>query len=87
MHPTVSHPSYGWPLSQTQQLALYVLLELRRSTWQVTSLAPGGKKKSKHPTPGSDGAALLALLARLPAKAEQPAGGSIKIAVIRGEPG
>jgi transposase len=38
---------------------------------------------SKHMTAGGDGAALLALLARLRSKAEQPAGRPVSIAVIQ----
>jgi transposase len=83
MHPTANHPPEELPLSQPQQATLHVSLELSRSTWLVTSLAPGSKKMSKHTTPGGDGAALLALLARLRAKAEQPAGVSVRIAVIQ----
>ena len=51
---------------------LFVSLELSRSTWVATSLAPGSKKMSKHSLVGGDGCALLDLLARLKTRAEEP---------------
>ena len=50
---------------------LFVSLELSRSTWVATSLAPGSKKMSKHALVGGNGRELLDLLARLKARAEQ----------------
>ncbi len=64
-------------------MALYVSLELSRSTWLVTSLSSGSNKMSKYTTAGSDGVALLALLARLRTKAEQPAERPVSISVIQ----
>src|SRR5947209_1601568 len=49
---------------------LFVSLELSRSTWVATSLAPGSKKMSKHTLAGGNGRELLDLLARLKARAE-----------------
>jgi transposase len=51
----------------------FVSLELSRSTWVATSLAPGSKKMSKHTLVGGDGRKLLDLLARLKTRAEQRA--------------
>jgi transposase len=62
---------------------IFVSLELSRSTWLVTSLAPGGEKMSKHSVAGGDGAALLALLARLRAKAEQKSDGAVEMVSIQ----
>ena len=46
--------------------AIFVSLELSRSTWLITSLSPGGgEKMSKHSVRGSDVAALLARFAQL----------------------
>ena len=46
--------------------AIFVSLELSRSTWLVTSLSPGGGGgMSRHSVPGGDAAALLARLADL----------------------
>ncbi|MGC1888021.1 MAG: hypothetical protein WA709_18310, partial [Stellaceae bacterium] len=42
---------------------LFVSLELSRSTWVATSLAPGSKKMSKHTLVGGNGRELLDLLA------------------------
>jgi len=38
---------------------LFVSLELSRSTWVATSLAPGSKKMSKHTLVGGNGRELL----------------------------
>src|SRR5712671_5197754 len=50
---------------------LFVSLELSRSTWVATALAPGSSKMSKHTLAGGDGRKLLDLLARLKTRAEQ----------------
>jgi hypothetical protein len=50
---------------------LFVSLELSRSTWVATALAPGSRKMSKHTLVGGDGRKLLDLLARLKTRAEQ----------------
>ena len=44
---------------------LFVSLELSRSTWVATSLAPGSTKMSKHTLAGGNGRELLDLLTRL----------------------
>src|SRR5580704_15519721 len=44
---------------------LFVSLELSRSTWVATSLAPSSRKMSKHTLVGGDRRKLLDLLARL----------------------
>ncbi|PVE53569.1 IS110 family transposase, partial [Sphingomonas sp. TPD3009] len=44
----------------TQLNAIFVSLELSRSTWLVTSLSPGrGERISRHQVKGSDVPALL----------------------------
>ena len=46
----------------TQLNAIFVSLELSRSTWLVTSLSPGrGERISRHQVKGSDVPALLVL--------------------------
>ena len=46
--------------------AIFVSLELSRSTWLVTSLSPGrGERMSRHSVRSGDVAGLLGLLARL----------------------
>ena len=52
--------------------AIFVSLELSRSTWLVTSLSPGGgEKMSKHSVPGGDVSGLLTLFARLKERARK----------------
>ena len=62
---------------------LYASLELSHSSWLVTSLSPGSTKMSKHASAACDGPALLALLARLQAKANQLATTDVGIVVIQ----
>ena len=81
------------PISQTttQKLShcrrddatLYASLELSQATWLVTALSPGSERMSKYSTPGGNGAALLGLLRRLQARAEQITGGPVAIVVIQ----
>ena len=55
---------------QTDLRAIFVSLELSRSTWLITSLSPGGGEKlSKHSVRGGDVAGLLARFAQLRDKA------------------
>src|SRR6266568_9339027 len=61
---------------------LFVSLELSRSTWVVTALAPGSSKMSKHTLAGGDGRKLLDLLARLKARAEQRIAAPVKVVAI-----
>lgn len=49
--------------------AIFVSLELSKSTWLVTSLAPGTAKMSRHSVPGGDLPALLDCLGGLREKA------------------
>jgi transposase len=59
--PTAIHTNLG---------AIFVSLELSRSTWLITSLSPGkGEKMSKHSVPAGEIAALLARLSNLQEKA------------------
>ena len=61
---------------------LFVSLELSRSTWVATALAPGSRKMSKHTLVGGDGRKLLDLLARLKTRAEQRIATPIKVVTI-----
>ena len=61
---------------------LFVSLELSRSTWAATSLAPGSRKMSKHTLVGGDGRKLLDLLARLKTTAEQRIAAPVKVVTI-----
>jgi transposase len=64
--------------------AIFVSLELSRSTWLITSLSPGGGEKlSKHSVRGSDVAGLLERFARLKEKARARTGETFPIIVIQ----
>ena len=64
--------------------AIFVSLELSRSTWLVTSLSPGsGEKLSKHAIKGGDVPGLLGRLAELRRKALARTGTSHPIIVIQ----
>ena len=64
--------------------AIFVSLELSRSTWLVTSLSPGGgDRMSRHSVPGGDVAALLARLADLQGKAHARTGRRFPVVVIQ----
>src|SRR3954470_16347798 len=69
---------------RTDLNAIFVSLELSRSTWVVTSLSPGGgEKMSKHSVRSGDIAALLARLAQLKEKARTRTGRVFPIIVIQ----
>jgi transposase len=64
--------------------AIFVSLELSRSTWLVTSLSPGGgEKMSKHSVRGGDVAGLLHQLAKLRGKAQARTGETFPVIVIQ----
>src|ERR1700722_17623835 len=63
--------------------AIFVSLELSRSSWLITSLSPGaGEKMSKHSAPAGDVAALLLRFVELKQKALARTGKSFPIIVI-----
>src|ERR671933_2192155 len=69
---------------RTDLNAIFVSLELSRSTWVITSLAPGsGEKMSKHSVRNGDIAALLARLSQLTEKARARTGHVFPIIVIQ----
>jgi transposase len=73
--PTAIHTQFG---------AIFVSLELSRSTWLITSLSPGkGEKMSKHSVTADDIAALLARFSELKRKATMRTGTSYPIIVIQ----
>src|SRR5438132_1472832 len=64
--------------------AIFVSLELSRSTWLITSLSPGGgEKMSKHSVPAGDIYALLARFSEFKQKAFARTGKSFSIIVIQ----
>lgn len=68
----------------TQLNAIFVSLELSRSTWLVTSLSPGrGERISRHQVKGGDVPALLNRFAQLQAKARERADKQYPLVVIQ----
>jgi transposase len=64
--------------------AIFVSLELSRSTWLITSLSPGsGEKMSKHSVRGGDIAGLLERFAQVREKVRARTGKSFPIIVIQ----
>ena len=69
---------------QTELRAIFVSLELSRSTWLITSLSPGGgEKMSKHSVQAGDIAGLLRRFAQLKEKARARTGRDFPIIVIQ----
>ncbi len=69
---------------QTDLRAIFVSLELSRSTWLITSLSPGGgEKMSKHSVSAGDIAGLLRRFAQLKEKAQARTGRDFPIIVIQ----
>jgi transposase len=80
----LDHPSDGLAAIRTHIAAIFVSLELSRSTWLVTSLSPGkGEKMSKHSVAAGSVAELLTLFAELRRKAETRRGESFPILTIQ----
>jgi transposase len=69
--------------ARSNDITLFVSLELSKSRWIVTVNSPGSEKFSRHSVEGGDGAGLLDLLSRLRAKAEQRCGQRVKAVVIQ----
>ena len=68
----------------TQLGAIFVSLELSRSTWLITSISPGkGEKMSRHSVAAGDIAALLARFAELKRKAMMRTGQDYPIITIQ----
>jgi hypothetical protein len=79
-----SGPRPGQVAVQVSLAAIFVSLELSRSTWLITSLVPGGADKmSKHSVRSGDVAKLMAHLAKLRDKAHVRAGASFPIIAIQ----
>jgi transposase len=64
--------------------AIFVSMELSRTTWLITSLSPGaGQKMSKHSVPGGDMAGLLMRLGQLQEKARARTGQVFPIITVQ----
>src|SRR5258706_11992744 len=69
---------------QTDLRAVFVSLELSRSTWLITSLSPGGgEKMSKHTVSSCDVAGLWARFSQLKDKVQVRTGQVVPIIVIQ----
>ncbi|MBV9912112.1 MAG: IS110 family transposase [Sinobacteraceae bacterium] len=80
----LDYPSDGPAAIRTQIGAIFVSLELSRSTWLVTSLSPGkGEKMSKRSVKAGELAELLKLFAELKRKAQARTGESYPIIAIQ----
>src|SRR6266404_9381944 len=83
MLPSIHHASTEQTASDSPDLTFYASLELSRATWLVTCLLPERDRMSRYSTPGGDGGALLGLLERMRARAQQLTGRPVKIVVIQ----
>ena len=80
----LDHPFDGPTAIRTQFGAVFVSLELSRSSWLITSLSPGkGEKMSRHSVTAGDVAGLLKLFADLRRKAQARTGESYPILTIQ----
>ncbi|MBR0852758.1 IS110 family transposase [Bradyrhizobium diazoefficiens] len=80
----LDHPTDGLAAIRTQFGAIFVSMELSRSTWLVTSTSPGkGEKMSKRSVKAGDLAELLKLFAELRRKAQVRTGESYPIITIQ----
>ena len=81
---SASGPRPGQVAVQVSLAAIFVSLELSRSTWLITSLVPGGgDKMSKHCVRSGDVAELLTHFTKLQDKAHARAGASFPIIAIQ----
>src|SRR5438034_11281018 len=80
----LDHLSDGLTAIRTHLAAIFVSLELSRSTWLITSLSPGaGEKMSKHSMRSGDVPALLGRFAQLREKAQARTRQRFPIVVIQ----
>ncbi|SPP99255.1 MULTISPECIES: IS110 family transposase [Bradyrhizobium] len=80
----LDHPSDGLAAIRTQFGAIFVSLELSRSTWLVTSLSPcKGEKMSKRSMKAGELSELLKLFAELKRKAQARTGESYPLITIQ----
>ena len=81
---TVADRSEAPTAIRTDLGAIFVSLELSRSTWLITSLSPdGGEKMSKHVVRGGEVAGLLERFAQLRAKTRARTGRVFPFVVIQ----
>lgn len=63
--------------------AIFISLELSKSTWLVTSLAPGSGKMSRHSVPGGDIAGLFVVFNDLRKKVQARSGELYRLVVVQ----
>ena len=80
----LDHPTAGPTAIRTQFCAIFISLELSRSTWVVTSLSPGsGEKMSRRSLKAGDLGGLLALFAELRRRAKEQTGSDYPVVTIQ----
>jgi len=82
MRRTDHRAAYPRSAVHAHDTALFVALELSRSSWLIGSSTPGSDRISKHQVPAADTTALLALLKRLKARAERSCGTTVRVISI-----
>ena len=83
MQAAIDHPKQPTAI-RTDLGAIFVSMELSRSTWLITSLSPGGgEKMSQHSVPAGEIAALLTRFSELKQKAFARTGKLFPILVIQ----
>ena len=80
---TTDHLDRETAAAQGDPARYLVSLELSRSTWLVTTLAPDSEKLSRHQIEGGDAAGLLALLDRMRTETERRLGRAVQIVTIQ----
>jgi transposase len=80
---TTDHLDRETAAAQCDPARYLVSLELSRSTWLVTTLAPDSEKLSRHQIEGGDAAGLLALLDRMRTETERRLGRAVQIVTIQ----
>jgi transposase len=76
-------PGVAQPAIDVNLAAIFISLELSRSSWVITSVSPGkGEKMSKHSVHSGDVTGLLSHFTRLQAKAQAHTGKSFPVIVI-----
>src|SRR5260221_7792888 len=80
----IAAPAEAPTAIQTDLRAIFVSLELSRSTWLITSLSPGGgEKMPKHSVQAGDIAGLLRRFAQLKEKARARTGRDFPVLTIQ----
>lgn len=83
MQAPIENPAQSTAI-RTDLGAIFVSLELSRSTWMITSLSPGyGEKMSKHQVPAGDLTGLFGRFAQLRERSQKRCGSGSPIIVIQ----